>query len=80
MARCGWNCCDGDCGNACSMASCGNCGRCCKCPPGPPEAEDAEDGDDEEEFDCHMDIHGYCGKAGTEECDFMCPYRNEKRN
>lgn len=23
------------------------------------------------------DRHGDCGKAGTEECDFECPYRDE---
>ena len=36
--------------------------------------------DDEEDlpFDCHMDRHGYCGKAGSEECDFECPYRAEQ--
>jgi hypothetical protein len=29
-----------------------------------------------EEFDCHLDRHGFCGKAGSEECDFECPYRH----
>ena len=31
-------------------------------------------------MDCHMDRNGICGKAGSEECDFECPYRNVKRN
>jgi hypothetical protein len=34
----------------------------------------------EPEFDCHMDKRGNCGKAGSEECDFECPYRDVKRN
>jgi hypothetical protein len=33
------------------------------------------DGDDEHEFDCHMDASGYCGAAGSEDCEFECPYR-----
>ena len=54
---------------------------------GEPECED--DGypyDDEDnevdpfDFDCHMDRHGNCGKAGSEECEFECPNRNLKRN
>lgn len=32
---------------------------------------------DEEEmyfaYDCHLDRNGYCGKAGSEECD-ECPF------
>lgn len=39
-----------------------------------------EDGYEEEEehaFDCHIDRYGNCGKAGSEECEFECPYRNE---
>lgn len=31
--------------------------------------------DAEEDFDCGQDRHGNCGKAGSEECDFECPYR-----
>lgn len=35
------------------------------------------DDDEEDEFeafgDCHMDRNGYCGKAGSEECEFECP-------
>lgn len=34
----------------------------------------AED-DKEEYFDCYMGADGSCGLAGTEECDFECPYR-----
>lgn len=40
---------------------------------------DDEDEGSEIEFDCHMDIHGNCGKAGSEECDFECPYQDVKR-
>ena len=32
------------------------------------------DDDDEDEFDCHMGRDGSCGLAGTEECDWECPY------
>lgn len=32
------------------------------------------------EFDCGMDRHGNCGKAGSEECDLECPFRDLKRN
>lgn len=32
------------------------------------------------DFDCGMDRHGNCGQAGSEECDFECPFRNVKRN
>jgi hypothetical protein len=38
---------------------------------------DDDDFDEEEEFDCGMDRSGYCGKAGSEECDWECPYSNE---
>lgn len=39
--------------------------------------EESDDGEDDfDEFDCHMDRNGYCGKAGSEECEFECPYRN----
>lgn len=43
---------------------------------------DEEDFDDEDpfDFDCAMDARGNCGKAGSEECDWECPYRNVKRN
>lgn len=44
------------------------------------ESEDyddaTEDEDDRWEFDCGRDRHGNCGKAGSEECDFECPYRD----
>ncbi|GAC1640125.1 MAG: hypothetical protein NVS9B14_21530 [Candidatus Acidiferrum sp.] len=33
-----------------------------------------EEEDEFESFDCHRDSHGYCGKAGSEECEFDCPY------
>jgi len=41
---------------------------------------DDEPESDDEEFDCGMDRHGNCGKAGSEECDFECPYRDIKGN
>jgi len=43
-----------------------------------PDIEDMLD--DERLFDCGMDRQGNCGKAGSEECEFECPYRNAKRN
>ena len=43
-------------------------------------AAELDEMNDEFTFDCHMDRNGYCGLAGTEECDFDCPYRNVKRN
>jgi hypothetical protein len=39
--------------------------------------DDFYDDDDEPYepgFDCHMDKHGLCDKAGSEECDWDCPY------
>lgn len=44
-------------------------------PDYPYDEEDNEP--DEFEFDCHMDASGYCGKAGSEECDFECPNRDK---
>jgi len=38
-----------------------------------------DDGEDEFEFDCHLNPHdGQCGKAGSEECDWACPWRNSE--
>lgn len=42
----------------------------------------SDEWDDEEEFDCGAmhDARGRllgCGKAGSEECDFECPYRED---
>jgi hypothetical protein len=34
-----------------------------------------EEEDEFESFDCHLGRDGICGKAGSEECDFECPYR-----
>ncbi len=42
--------------------------------------DDDEDFDvesDEWEFDCGADRYDGCGKAGSEECDFECPYRDQ---
>lgn len=36
--------------------------------------EDTEDEDEYDSFDCAMDRHGNCGKAGSEECDWECPF------
>lgn len=53
---------------------CDECGfsiQACRC-------DDLGDGPEEDEdhiFDCHMDRSGNCGKAGSEECEFECPYR-----
>lgn len=45
------------------------------------EAEDAdefgEDEMDEADINCHMDRDGQCGAAGSEYCEFECPYRDE---
>ena len=37
-------------------------------------ADLVEDDDPFEAFDCAMDEHGNCGKAGSEECDWECPF------
>jgi hypothetical protein len=42
--------------------------------------EDGYEDEEEHAFDCHMDRHGNCGKAGSEECEFECPYRNVRVN
>jgi hypothetical protein len=47
-----------------------------------PDFDEFEDEFEEEfefEFDCHMDRNGMCGMAGSEECEFDCPYREMKR-
>lgn len=36
---------------------------------------DSDVDDEFESFDCHRDKSGECGKAGSEECEFDCPYR-----
>lgn len=41
----------------------------------PDEVIDILEGDD-----CGMDPRGYCGKAGSEECEMECPYGRVKRN
>jgi hypothetical protein len=46
------------------------------------EYELEEEEDEFESFDCHMtlDKRGRplgCGKAGSEECDFECPWRRQ---
>jgi len=42
--------------------------------------EQPDEDDYDPPFDCHMDKRGFCGMAGSEDCDFECPYRNVKRN
>lgn len=39
--------------------------------------------EDEEEFgeameDCGLDSEGFCSQAGTEYCDFECPFRDSE--
>jgi hypothetical protein len=42
------------------------------------DAQPDEDFDDgEPPFDCGMTSDGYCTKAGSEECDWECPYAME---
>jgi hypothetical protein len=40
------------------------------------EVDDWEE-DEYESFDCHMGRDGLCGAAGSEECDFECPYMRD---
>lgn len=35
--------------------------------------------EEDAEFDCHMGPGGYCGAAGSEWCEFECPYRRDQR-
>ena len=36
--------------------------------------DDGLDDEDEEYYDCGMDRDGGCSLAGTEQCDWECPY------
>lgn len=42
----------------------------------PSDFDDYDDGGDSDDldFDCRMDRNGDCGAAGSEECEFECPY------
>ena len=40
-----------------------------------PFYDELEDDDEDEFFDCKMGPGGYCGAAGSEDCEFECPYR-----
>lgn len=40
--------------------------------------DDAEDGDDLLEQECGLMHDGQCAMAGTEHCDFTCPYRDSE--
>lgn len=46
------------------------------------EYDEIDDGDDDEdgwaEMMCHLHPDGQCGAAGSEYCEFECPFRNEK--
>ena len=44
------------------------------------DLDDACDDDDDDGFDdCALDMDtGQCGHAGSEQCDFECPWRNTK--
>lgn len=37
------------------------------------ELDEYDEFEEEWQFNCGMDRHGYCGKAGSRECDFECP-------
>ena len=43
--------------------------------PGFDNVDDDEDFD--LPFDCHMGPDGYCGAAGSEDCEFECPVMAE---
>jgi hypothetical protein len=57
--------------------------HCCACGrsgfhrPHDCDCYDDEDDGEEDEFDCHRTGDGGCELAGTEECEFECPYREE---
>ena len=36
-----------------------------------------EDGDEDDMMSCHLGLDGYCGAAGSEYCDFECPFRDD---
>lgn len=40
--------------------------------------DDEDPEEDDWEFDCGLDREGYCHKAGSEQCDFECPYRDRR--
>ncbi len=40
--------------------------------------DDEEFDDDMDRFDCGLDDEGQCSLAGTEDCDFECPYRDSE--
>lgn len=42
------------------------------------QLDDEIDLDEYEAFDCHMDRSGHCGAAGSEDCEFECPYRRDQ--
>ena len=44
-----------------------------------PHCASPEGLEDDDFFDCHMGRSGVCGKAGSEECEFECPYRADQR-
>lgn len=41
------------------------------------EMDDEPDFEDEESFDCGMTPDGPCTKAGSEECDWDCPFNHD---
>jgi hypothetical protein len=59
------------------MHSCPHCGGMCDCDemenPPPDCDHQCDDNSSELEFDCARDSRGYCGKAGSEECDLGAP-------
>lgn len=39
--------------------------------------DDDDEDEPEDDFDCMMMDDGTCLKAGSEECEFECPYRRD---
>lgn len=55
-------------------------GLCSACYDAQHSFEDNDDyePDEYEAFDCHMGRDGLCGAAGSEDCEFECPYRRDQ--
>lgn len=64
-----------DCGSRVYELGCVNCNEVAYI-----EAQDDYGEADLWEFDCGRDRSGNCGKAGSEECDWECPYSRTIRN
>jgi hypothetical protein len=56
-------------------------GLCSKCYDAQHSFDDSDneyEPDEYEAFDCHMGPDGLCGAAGSEDCEFECPYRRDQ--